>query len=153
MLTHEAKIKNILMTLGGIIILITISAHLITYLTPQSTDEGLPSFNQIPDGVIFYKLLMGCLIAPVVEESLFRYLPLQLIRHRPDYKKLEIPVVVGVSIIFGWMHGDEVNVFIQGIIGLCLFWVYIKNGYSLMSSIIVHCLYNFYVLTGLIHFT
>ena len=86
--------------------------------------------------------MSSVICAPLFEEFIFRHAPLQIVK---KYKLFEIEsiVVVFSCIVFGWYHyyGFQA-VLLQGVIGLVLCWVYIKNGYSYWSSVCVHSAYN-----------
>lgn len=151
-MTLEYKVKNIMIALIGSIVLVMISTLLLSFITPIPDSEGAIRIFTENHKILLYPFFYGCVVAPIVEESLFRYAPMQCIRTHPRFEDIKLPVVIGLSIIFGWMHGTEINVFIQGEVSLCLYWVYLKNGFSLTSSIIVHSLYNFFIHAHLISF-
>jgi membrane protease YdiL (CAAX protease family) len=60
-------------------------------------------------------------------------------------------MILGVcGIVFGMMHGQPINIFIQGVVGLCLGWLYVKNDESQLASylscVLVHAAYNFTII-------
>lgn len=94
-----------------------------------------------PLGIFFF----SCILAPLWEELAFRHAPIQIAKGL--YKALDvdftIPIVIISSAIFGWGHGHgPISILMQGVGGLVLSFVYIKNGYSYWSSVIVHFLWN-----------
>jgi len=89
-------------------------------------------------------MIISLLIAPVIEEVMFRWLPWQALAKNKG-SDVQLAVVFGSSVIFGLMHGSPFAVLIQGVCGLACFWVYIRNG-SLGWSIILHMMWNFWVL-------
>lgn len=94
-------------------------------------------------GVQDYKIILyACIVAPLVEELVFRHAPLQLLKQTKDYKKKEFFLVVITSVLFAMIHGNFGNVYVQGVGGFVFSYVYIKNGYSYISAVITHSLYN-----------
>lgn len=84
---------------------------------------------------IFYSFIW----APIWEELAFRYAPLEVAKIID--KRLILPVAVGISIFFGWIHHyNPESVLLQGVLGFILSVVYIRNG--LVWSILLHCIYN-----------
>lgn len=98
-------------------------------------------FREFMSGYSFhiYNLFLMVIVAPIWEETLFRHIPITL-------GKLYFPrafgeIIIGSSIIFGWIHGDVTNIIVQGFIGLTLCFVYIKLG--LRYAILSHAIWNF----------
>lgn len=94
------------------------------------------------------KLFITLICAPLLEEVVFRMLPLSLVLHRPA--PVLRAVVLGVCcIIFGYAHGGVINVFIQGMVGLSLGFLYVRLASSQLaayaSCVAVHALYNYTV--------
>lgn len=93
-------------------------------------------------------LFFSCILAPLVEEFMFRHFPLQTLKLIPfpnesSRTKAIMLVVLMSSLIFGLMHGNGWDsVLIQGVTGLGFSYVYLKNNYSYWSSVITHSLYN-----------
>ena len=111
---------------------------------------------------IFFTVLM----APLWEELAFRYVPyriaqwFELLMRKIDYLLLDkkllskhlpvtanfalmIPIMVCATLIFGWGHGNgTISLLIQGVGGLLLSIVYIKNNYSYWSSVTLHAMWN-----------
>lgn len=85
--------------------------------------------------------VFACILAPLWEEAAFRYAPITIAKKfGKDYL---LPVIVISSIIFGWLHGHGVySLIFQGVMGLVLSWVYIKNNYSYWSSVALHSAWN-----------
>lgn len=85
-----------------------------------------------------------CILAPLIEELFYR-VPLSIVKH------IKIPGILTFSILFssilfavhhklGFYAGP-----VQGMAGLLFCYVYIKNGYSYISSVLMHFLINFYL--------
>ena len=86
---------------------------------------------------------MACIYAPIVEEFIFRVGPISLVKDKP---KLMFPVVILSSALFGWLHYGAASLPIQGVLGVVLAAIYIKNGYSYWSSVLLHAMWNAYVI-------
>lgn len=105
--------------------------------------------------VVFF---FACLLAPFWEELAFRWYPLKTrLRERDetalDESKKKIlteigqrpiyPVVILVCfIIFGLAHGGAINILLQGVTGLLMAYVYLRNGRCLWSAMLYHALFN-----------
>lgn len=85
-------------------------------------------------------LFLCVVFVPIVEETLYRHLPLSIGKNY--YKKSIVAIALGSSIIFGMSHGNGfiANILIQGCIGLSFAWVYLNFG--LKYSILSHALWN-----------
>lgn len=95
----------------------------------------------------FGMFFLTCIIAPLSEELLFRCLPISILS-RIDNGKYMWQIIGIISIIFGLLHGSSFNILIQGVLGVVLSYVYLKNDKSYWSCVILHFLYNFYVIYG-----
>jgi len=95
-------------------------------------------------------LFMVLVFAPVIEEAIFRLLPLTIVQlvRKPQLTRAVLIVVCGIA--FGLAHGHPLNVFIQGFAGLMLGHLYLKNARSQLSSylscVAVHAMYNLTVI-------
>jgi len=85
-------------------------------------------------------LFLCVVFVPVVEETLYRHLPLSIGKNY--YNKSIVAIAIGSSIIFGMGHGNGyiANILIQGCIGLTFAWIYLNFG--LRYSILSHALWN-----------
>jgi membrane protease YdiL (CAAX protease family) len=90
-------------------------------------------------------IIAGLTIAPLGEELIFRKIPLSLVEGTELFEKKKWYIVALIGVVFGWIHGGYYNVWIQGVAGFFIGWVYIKNGMSYWSSVITHFLYNFMI--------
>lgn len=103
-----------------------------------------------PQASFWVLLFLVCAVAPTVEEMLFRDWPLtrvQAVSILDPAKTLInsrhlVSTVFFSSIIFGLLHGSVFNLFIQGIGGLVLCWLFLKNKNSYWSVVLVHAAYN-----------
>lgn len=97
---------------------------------------GLPMFEH-------YKLILfffACIVAPFAEEVLFR-VPLRVFKSVKNKDMLPWAAAFS-SIIFGLMHQGSLSLLIQGVMGFVFTIVYIRNGYSYLSSVFLHFLWN-----------
>lgn len=105
-------------------------------------NDQIKKFASDPRAYIFFV----CVLAPFYEELLFRETALRATLAMPwiEHARYAVltSVILFVSVIFGRLHGSVLNIFLQGMGGVVLSWVYIKNGRSYMSSVVVHALYN-----------
>ncbi len=113
----------------------------------------LPVSSLIPISLDIFFFSRLCAWA-FLEEIIFRLGPLSiLVVITQKFLWKPLPIVLGVvmvfSIIFGWAHGNCFNVFVQGVGGLILSFVYLKCGglrgdwaKGTFSSTVVHFLYN-----------
>lgn len=125
------KIQNVCVALVAVIIWVICIDKVIGILhTPAQF--GSPTY---------FDLLGVMLFAPLWEELAFRVGPFFLVRIFG--KNLLVPVFIMSCIVFGWLHGyGIISLLIQGVCGIALAWVYVKNGFSYWSSVALHALYN-----------
>ena len=91
------------------------------------------------------KFSVACILAPVLEEALYR-LHLSIAGQFQVIKGILLYAVVVSSILFGEAHVFGVlSVPVQGMAGLLFCYVYIKNGYSYISTVTMHFLINLYL--------
>jgi membrane protease YdiL (CAAX protease family) len=133
-------IKNILFVLGGTFVICSI-------FTLVMRNLGVASFWMFYKDVDDTKtLLYACVFAPIFEEVIFRWLPITLfalaINNRTNYKKLYWYVAAIISIVFAVAHYGYFSIFIQGILGMGLCYLYYKNRYGYISAVICHALWN-----------
>lgn len=102
------------------------------------------SFHPLKSNMVSFKtFLYMCIVAPFVEELIFRHIPLKLVSHFSCFDKIKWYLVAIIAVIFGWLHGSYFNVLVQGIGGFFFGWVYIKNRMSYISAVSAHFLWNF----------
>jgi len=108
---------------------------------------------------IWLSLFFAVVLAPLWEEFAFRYYWLKKKLRKIDKEAIQNPelatkigripiweTVVFTSIIFGIAHGGPINLLIQGVGGLVLAYVYLRNGRCFLSAVMHHALYNFVVI-------
>lgn len=101
-----------------------------------------------------YRFFLICVLAPLWEECVFRYFPIRFAQLcdegyrfiKTTYQSWMLaPIVLAGSLIFGILHGSSLNILFQGVGGLFLCWLYLRNRNSYWSAVIYHGLWNFLV--------
>lgn len=100
-------------------------------------------------------IVFACILAPLWETVAFHwYFPRKKLRNRDEDEILKpeviaqlgrkpiYPLILFLNIIFGLAHGGPINLLVQGVGGLFLSYVYLRNGRSFWSTAILHALYN-----------
>lgn len=86
--------------------------------------------------------------APVIEEFLFRLLPIKI--GRIFGKKFLFLMIFLVSfILFGWIHGGPQYILIQGVSGLIFAYAFLKKG-GYWTSVFAHATHNFVIFSAII---
>lgn len=108
-----------------------------------------PELRRILMASPILSIFMGLVFAPLVEEAIFRMLPLTFMEGWSG-NKIRVVVICVCGILFGILHGSPINIFIQGFVGMTLGFLYLKNGpnqiFSYLSCVCVHAAYNFTML-------
>lgn len=112
----------------------------------ESTEiaQGMSSGVEKPFNSKLNTFLLFVIVGPFFEEAIFRF-PLHLIAKFIRSKNVVIVAALFSSIIFGYLHGNICNVFIQGSAGLYLSAIFLKAGgmkdrqfRGLWASFLVH---------------
>lgn len=92
-------------------------------------------------------LFISAVFVPVVEETLYRHVPLSITK--TYFPKSKLVVMLGSSIVFGLGHSGVFipNILIQGCLGMSFAFVYMK--YGLKYSILSHALWNLICFIGI----
>lgn len=137
----KQKLINIIISYVVFFIWCFLVSKFLIYLNPPNPFEA-----PIPEGLYFgpplkYIFFMSCIFAPLWEELVFRYAPAMIAKNsQPSFL---IPIMIISSAWFGWLHGNGAeSIMIQGIIGFIFFWLFLKNGYSYWSSVLLHAMWN-----------
>lgn len=162
-LTLFGKAKNVFGAFGFLVIwttfiifaLTSILFHQVTYSAiSHEIHVGIPIlqwFGPVAqfgwwEETWFGSFFFACIFAPLWEEAVFRHFALTLVKGSSNFKKNIVPIVILTSCIFGYLHGSIINMLIQGVAGLVLSAVYIRNGFSYWSSVSLHALWNFFLM-------
>ena len=82
-------------------------------------------------------LLYVLILAPIIEEALFRYLIFNIIR---KFLKDRWAIIIQ-AVLFGLYHGNIVQIIYAFLLGLLLGWIRAKTEH-LLYCLIFHCLFN-----------
>ncbi|MCX6792434.1 MAG: CPBP family intramembrane metalloprotease [Candidatus Falkowbacteria bacterium] len=111
------------------------------------TTKGVQEFAKMNPLELFFS---GVIVGPFIEEAAFRFLPLLVVSALTQKIYPIIITVLVSSFIFGFLHGDLLNVFVQGFSGLFLCFIYWKSGAAedkhckaLSYSYLSHASWNF----------
>lgn len=138
--TFSGKCKNVVFGWGAYMLWVTFMLGFYKLLIPEFGDIRLIYGFNPSDGYLF---VTSCIFAPLFEEIVFRLVPLQIARIF-NKGRITLLVILFSSLLFGYGHALGVwAIPIQGIGGLLFCYVYLKNGYSYSSSVIMHFLINF----------
>lgn len=140
-----SKIFKKLIVIGAAFAFITLWLAFIKWLLPYLLETSYFGIRETTLGIFFF----SCILAPLWEEAAFRHAPLQLGKAFKEKLGVDliIPIVIISSAIFGWGHGSgPISIMIQGVGGVVLSFVYVRNNYSYLSSTFVHFLWNFSLL-------
>lgn len=131
------KCKNIA---TAFVIKITLSvaiSALFSYLVADQIRVEEP-----PIRLVFF---MACVWAPFWEEIMYRWVPLTLAQRIDAKFDLNIlwPVILLSSTIFGLDHGEgAVSLLYQGLGGIIYCLLYLKNNNSILSTMVLHSVWN-----------
>lgn len=122
------KLKNILFAFG------VYALYLFAYM---GTMQWLAESQVI---MLFYTLIFS----PFIEELIFRVGPMEYVKNQPDKV---VPMIIMSSALFGYLHYGPQSWLVQGVFGAVLCVVYLKNGRSYWSVVVLHFLWNLFCLT------
>lgn len=143
-LSFKEKIKNVFIALGlswvamgvATLIMTILKVNIPSLVTPKPLPESI-------DAIFLYlAALFFVVITPLWEEAVFRLIPLKIVQRVTKNRIALIVVVLTSSILFGWIHGSVYNIFLQGIFGLMLCWLFLKNNNSYFSCVVAHGIHN-----------
>lgn len=87
----------------------------------------------------------ACIFAPIWEEAVFRWAPIQIARKVGVFEQIKWPLIILTSVVFGLIHGGTLSILVQGTFGLILSAVYIETGFSYLSAVTLHSLWNMFI--------
>lgn len=138
--TFFKRIKNILFGAFMYIIWATVILAIYHLFIPEFKPGSSINFNFSKE-FLFVEM---CIFAPLFEELLYRVLPLESAKL---FNKARFTLLTALlsSVIFGLAHsGGTWAVPVQGVGGLFFCYVYLKNGSSYWSSVLMHFIINFF---------
>lgn len=141
------------------IIWLLLAKQIIIYLSPNIPTETASGISKSTGsaenmGISTLEFILYLPFGAIWEEIVFRLLPLLvcmgiiligIILGKIDennskiYKKFFVYTIILSSIVFGYLHGNIVNIFIQGIAGFIFFMVWLAV-YDIKRSIIISTL-------------
>lgn len=119
------------------------------------------------DSMTAIDFFFACVLAPLWEEFMFRYLPFALFiapkliekaglnedqeKERAQFVRRYLGLLIlSTSIIFGILHGGPVNILFQGVGGIILWKIFLQSGkYRYWYAVGAHALWNISVSIGL----
>lgn len=116
----------------GVIVNLLLTLLIGTRTTSTFLTEGVFGENAI----LFMSIAV--LIAPIIEEMLFRKILIDRIRKYGDLTAILIS-----GIMFGLFHGNFTQVFYAAALGLFFAYIYVKTG-KILHTIILHIMVNFW---------
>jgi membrane protease YdiL (CAAX protease family) len=139
------KLKNVFAVFGAYTVYAFLVYHVIFWFMPElSSQMSLYKFAWST----FFTI---CVLAPLTEELFWRFIPIKIMLMLDFPKKLMWLIMLGISACFGWYHNGAVTVIAQGVFGVMLSWLYIKND-SYWLNVLAHFLWNFFVYMGFLFF-
>ena len=105
---------------------------------------GMPMYSGPSEQVTFLDVFMACICAPTWEELCFRWAPIEIARGLGD--QMVLPVILISSVVFGLGHGNGIfSLLVQGVMGFTFSMLYIKNNYSIWTTMLLHSMWNSFV--------
>jgi len=133
--TIGEKINNILGAYGFLILWFVVIKFIYSLL---GQEFGGGEEIEVP----LWQFFLVCIIAPIWEEAVYRYLPISLCKLSSKSEEIIFPVVIALSCYFGFIHYGAASIAVQGVTGFVLFTVFIRNGSSYWSAVVLHSLIN-----------
>jgi membrane protease YdiL (CAAX protease family) len=133
--TVRPLVMPLLLMTAGSVILATEVNNLLVYLFPMSQSELEMFIEMVSGGVV--SVITLCIIAPFVEEMLFRGLFLRSFLWNYSSAK----AIALTSLLFGAAHLNVYQFVVASILGLISGWLYLATR-SLWPCIFEHAIYN-----------
>lgn len=141
--TNFGKFKNILFGAVAYILWTKVIFWIYGKTVPEYAGilNPLQIYSQPPSKE--YIFVSMCIFAPIIEEIIYRV-------HLSVANKFKVEglltyLIIFSSVIFALNHpGQDFAVPVQGVAGLLFCYVYIKNGFSYISSVVMHFFINLY---------
>jgi membrane protease YdiL (CAAX protease family) len=141
--TFFAKFRTIILGYIVLAVWMVANSHFMTWLYPPPPPD--PNMIGIPPDYVppfRYDFFFAVLWAPFWEEFTFRHAAGLIVKKIGN--GFLMPIMIISSVIFASGHSDslQLNVMRQGVMGMIFFYVYVKNGYSVWSSMLLHAAWN-----------
>lgn len=121
--------------------LCSISIYIILTPFSQRVNRSDPFITENPLWLILWSSII---VAPLAEEFIFRFLPINSIRRFSQNRIILWFGIIAVSALFGKLHGGWNNIFIQGSAGIIFSYCFIRGGY--IGSVSAHAMSNSLIL-------
>ena len=108
--------------------------------SPQASQKDMPNLLDIPLWHIIIIITGGMIFAPLIEEFIFRFIPIRIVQRYSQNKVVLWSVIVVVSALFGKLHGDVSQIAINGSGSIILSIAFLRGGY--ISAVIAHMTNN-----------
>lgn len=130
------KLKNIALTFFVLVIWVYFITTLLAFM-------GLPIYSYPQEHTLF-DIFSACIFAPVFEELTFRWAPIEIAKILGEQSLM--PIILISSVIFGLGHGNGIfSLLVQGVMGFMFCVLYIKNNYSIWTTMLLHAMWNSFV--------
>lgn len=134
-------VPAIVLTVPLLVLVVSMSVGMVVKLFPLSPSQ-VDMFKELGSGSVGSVVII-CLLAPVLEEMLFRGVILRSFL-------LQYPrwiAILGSALIFGAVHMNLYQFMAALMLGLCLGWLY-QRSRSLLPCVVLHGVYNGALLTA-----
>lgn len=128
---------------------------LLAFVVSAIITTGFHMAGQDPSDVIeakltWFSIFTMIILAPVIEEFLFRFIPIKIVQRLTTNKIVRWTAIIGASVWFGSIHGSWEHIFIQGAAGIIFSLAFLKGGY--WTSVTAHATVNTIVALILLFF-
>lgn len=143
--TLKGRAFNVVGVVGALFIWSFFVKWFLNFLYGYPIFQIFPSFFP-PEPKVAFLFFGYCIATPFIEEAMFRYAPIEISRQISH--KAILPAVILSTIVFAQGHSVPwiYAIMMQGVGGLAFSFLYIKNGFSYLSSVSAHALWNFLVI-------
>jgi membrane protease YdiL (CAAX protease family) len=130
-------IKNIIFAFGSTLLIVMLT----TWFMKRFELADFQLFSKEDNKTWFYSIIG----APMCEEFIFRLVPISaaiIVIGQARFDKIKWHYAFFLALIFGFFHHGYANVYIQGVGGFFLAYLYFKNKLGYLSAVVAHALWN-----------
>lgn len=141
---NRKKIEDFFMAAGFSLLWVALAHTFFKTIYPNPFD----SQASIPKGIFenVRLILWAMVLAPLLEEPLFRFAPINFMVARKLTKEAIFWGIVICAYLFAFWHGmNYYNILVQGVGGFIMGLYYWKHK-SYTGSLLLHSVYNFYTI-------
>ena len=145
--------ENIVFALGCAFILTSFFS-----IVMQRLDVAVFQLVSTSEGKFDKSFIYACVFAPIFEEIIFRWIPITflMLMMGKKFENVKWHIAALLAIVFGAAHYGYFSIYIQGVFGFFVTYVYYNNRkYMYLSGVIMHMAWNFtlyYTLPTMINF-